>query len=326
MNFSQSKSSSEDHGVELAEVMKWAKDKTKDNTLGLRFIVRRKDGNFWYVQIRVMVDGKRRFMQGKSFYDKDFSSYQKSFDAAVSYRDIEAPRFFAEVGYDPTLRTRPKKPPRQPKFTKRKEAKSGLLSNIHYIHLYKRGGKYTRCVLEVTVNIRGNKYHSTAYSYAFSKYGGKEQSIKIAKQDRNKLAKLVQQKAMELNNEATKSPSEIRDIIKAIKINRTPPFTERDPDKFVKRSTSDNYWIVAVRKKIWGIYHRAGNRRFYDEDYGGAHKSKIAARKFADLMETGIINEFKRLRSSKISSQDKIRERFKEVVSRVISDFEQESR
>ncbi|MEL6823788.1 MAG: hypothetical protein AAFP70_18685, partial [Calditrichota bacterium] len=192
--------------------------------------------------------------------------------------------------------------------------------NIHYIHLYKRAGKYTRCVLEVTVNIRGNKYHSTAYSYAFSKYGGKEQAIRIAKSDRNKLAKAVHQKALELNHDSSKTPAEIRDIIKAIKINRTPPFTERDPDKFVKRSSSNDYWIVAVRKKLWGVYHRAGNQRFYDNDYGGQHKSHIAARKFSDLMETHIIQTFRKIRESKITNPETISSRFKETVEKVLKE------
>ncbi|NIV03965.1 MAG: hypothetical protein GWN16_04330, partial [Calditrichae bacterium] len=206
---------------------------------------------------------------------------------------------------------------REPKFRKRKEATTGLLANLHYIHLYKKRGKYTRCVVDVTVNVHGNKYHSTAYSYDFSKYGGKVQAIKIAKNDRNKLAELVHRKAMELNNITPKSYEETKRIIKGVKINKTPPTLERNPDKFVRRSHSNDYWIVAIRKKIWGRYYRVPNKRFYDSDYGGKHKSKIKARKYAENVELTIIEEFEKLRQLNVTDQDEIQSR----VDNIARDF-----
>lgn len=282
--------------------------------LGMRFICRREDGDFWYVQIRIMTGGKRYALPGKSFYDRNYGSSDAALAAAVQYRDQHAHPFFREVGY--AVAEKKPRPPRIPKFKKRKEAQAGLMANLHYIHLYKRKGKYTRCVVDVSVNVHGAKYHSTAYSYDFAKYGGKTETLRVAKQDRNKLAQLVHQKALELNMAHPRPESEIKRIIKSIRINRTPPTVEKDPDKFIKRSHSNDYWIVHVRKKLWGIYYRAPSKRFYDADHGGKHKSRLRARHFSREVEIEIENEFRQLRNVGIRDPEEILTQFRRVLQK----------
>ncbi|MCB0261092.1 MAG: hypothetical protein KDH97_07985 [Calditrichaeota bacterium] len=288
--------------------------------LGMRFICRREDGDFWYVQIRIMTGGKRYSLPGKSFYDRNYGSSDAALAAAVRYRDQRAYPFFRQIGY--TLAQKKPRPPRIPKFKKRKEAQAGLMANLHYIHLYKRKGKYTRCVVDVSVNVHGSKYHSTAYSYDFAKYGGKTETLRVAKQDRNKLAQLVHQKALELNMAPARPEAEIKRIIKSIRINRTPPTVEKDPDKFIKRSHSNDYWIVHVRKKLWGTYYRAPSKRFYDADYGGKHKSRLRARHFSREVEIEIENEFRQLRNAGIRDPEEILVQFRSVLQKFFEERE----
>lgn len=299
-----------------------------ESGMGMRFVYRRNDGNFWYVQIKVYVNGKRHYMEGKSFYDRKFGGYQESLRAALAFRDKHALPFFAKVGYDPTLREKralhaQKMRERPRKFRKRKEAKTGLLANLHYIHLRKGRGSshYTRCVLEITVNIHNRKYSSTAFSYDFAKYGGKEEAIKAAKNDRNRLAPLVHQKAAELQMDHSKSHEEIRQILKSVRISRTPPknLVRVDPAKFIKRSRNDDYWIVDIRKELWGKSYNIPNMRFYDSQYGGKHKSKLAARKKAietDVLVSGI---FEKIREAQIRDPQELSSRFEALVSEILS-------
>ncbi|HQV33435.1 MAG TPA: hypothetical protein PKV71_16230 [Calditrichia bacterium] len=281
----------------------------------MRFITRRDDGNFWYVQIRVMVNGKRHQLSGKSFYDRNYRNSLHALEEAVAFRDKNAQAFFQKVGYE--ISEKPKLPPRPPKFRKRKEAITGPLSNLHYIHLYKKDGKYNRAVLDITVNIHGKAYHSTTYSYDFNKYGGREQSLKIVKHDRNRLATLVQQKAMELGEDHSRSPEEIKEIVKAIKISKTPPTNPADLERFIKRSKSQDFWIVSIRKKIWGTYYRVPNKRFYDRQFGGKHKSKLEARRYAGRVDTAVDREFDRLRDLKIDDRKDINKRLLAVVKEI---------
>lgn len=284
--------------------------------LGNRFITRRKDGNFWYVQIRVMVDGKRHAMSGKSFYDREYNGREAAYQAALKFRNENVLPFFKEVGY--STAEKPKKPPKIPKFRKRKEATSGIFANLHYIHLYKKDGKLNRCVIDVTVNIHGKPYHSISYSYMFDKYGGKESCLKIAKQDRNRLAQMVQQKALELNQSPERTPEETKSIIKAIKIKKTPPLVGIDLEKYIRRSNTGEYWIVAIRKKLWGKYYHVPNKRFYDESVGGKHKSKLEARKFAGIIDSVVDQAFKQMRDSRINNEESIRSRMKDAIQTYI--------
>ncbi len=293
----------------------------EERKLGMRFICRRNDGDFWYVQIRVMTNGTRYALPGKSFYDHKYGGKENALTEAIKYRDSKAKDFFDEVGYENVERK--KKAPKIPKFKKRKEATSGLLANLHYIHLYKRNGKYTRCVVDVSVNVHGIKYHSTAYSYDFAKYGGKASTIKIAKNDRNRLANLVHTKAMELNQSSPLSEAETKRIIKGIRINRTPPTVEKDPDMFIKRSYSNDYWIVNIRKKLWGVYYRVPSRRFYDNEYGGRHKSRIHARLFTKDLESVIEAEFDALRGANIRDGAQIKPRFLKLVHDYLDKLDQ---
>lgn len=290
--------------------------------LGMRFIYRRETEKFWYVQIKVSVHSKRHYMEGQSFYDNQYGGKEASFAAALQFRNQHAYPFFEKVGYDPTLRERKAEKARlarerPKKFTKRKEATTGPLANLHYIHLYKRRGRYSRCVVDVTVNVHGRHYHSTAYSYDFEKYGGKDNTLKIARQDRNRLAQLVHRKAMELEQLPAKPVEENRAIIKSMKITHTPPLKLTDPDKFIKRADQHDFWSVAVRRQLWKRYPRVPFRRFYDQDYGGKHKSRIVARKYAELLDLALQEELKELRERGVADRKIIQERVDEVVEMV---------
>lgn len=294
----------------------------KEHDLGMRFITRRDDGDFWYVQIRVSVDGERRTLPGKSFYDKNYGGREAAKQEAIAYRDELAWPFFEEVGYDPTYRERAaasyrKWRDRPKKYHKRKEAKAGPLANLVYIHLRKRNGKYTRCVIDVQVKVHKREYHSTAYSYAFDKYGGKTETLKIAKRDRNKLARLIHQKTAELNSMPPLSYEETRRIIKGIRINQTPPKIKKDPDKYIRRAKLEDFWIVEMRKEIWSQYYRTPNQRFYDEAYGGRQKARMAALKYASTLESAILAEFDSLRKQNNRNLDEIKARFDQVVEAV---------
>lgn len=275
--------------------------------LGMRFITRRDDGDFWYVQIRVMVNGQRHQLKGRSFYDRKYGGREQARRAAVAYRDTHAYPFFDRVGYTPPD-PRPRRP-HVPKFRKRKEAASGPMANLHYIHLYKKDGKYNRAVLDITVNIGGRSYHSTSYSYDFAKYGGKENALRVAKADRNRLADKVHRKALELGEAGGGlSTKATHDIIKAVRIQQTPPVVQADLDRFLKRSSGNDFWIVAVRKKLWGRYYRIPNRRFFDADHGGKHRSRLEARRWAGIIDAAVSAEFDRLRQNGVTDRGRIRE------------------
>jgi len=293
-----------------------------EKDLGKRFIYRREAEKFWYVQIKVSVNSKRHYMEGQSFYDNQYGGKEASFAVARQFRDQHAYPFFEKVGYDPALRERIAeqarlKRERPKKFKKRKEATAGPMANLHYIHLYKRRGRYSRCVVDITVNVHGRHYHSTAYSYDFEKYGGKDNTLKIARQDRNRLAQMVHRKAMELEQLPQKPVEETRAIIKSIKITRTPPLKLTDPDKFIKRADRHDFWTVAVRRQLWKRYCRVPFRRFYDQDYGGKHKSRIVAYKYAELFDLTLQEELQELRERGVTDREIIQQRVDEVVEKV---------
>ncbi len=305
----------------------WTKEFTTED-LGMRFITRRDDGDFWYVQIRCSVNGRHYAMSGKSFYDSQYGGYEQSLAEAKKYRDEHTIPYFIKVGYDPTLRKRQQEQARRikerpRKFRPRKEAKTGMMSNLHYIHFRKRlsTGELTRLVLEVTVIINGRKYTSTAYSYDFAKYGGKENTFRIAKEDRNKLADLVFRKAEEIKQSNIRDHQTIRDLIKAVKINKTPPTTHKEPDRLIKRAAASSFWRVAIKRKLNRIEYAIPLQRFYDEVYGSRNKSRLAARKFATLAESELENFIGELKRANIADPEQSKAMFKEFLEGFLSNY-----
>lgn len=296
--------------------------------LGDRFIHRIDSFGCYYVQLRARVDGTMHYGPAKTFYDNHYAvsgenGKQNALKAAVKFRDEHVWDFFQKINYDPTLRARQKAHARKErerpkKFTIRKEAKSGLMSNIRYIRLIKRDKQHVRCILEVTVNVHGRHYTSKAYSYSFKKYGGKAEALKIAKEDRDRLAKLVQKKAELLNQKPELSKQEIRDEIKSARITQTSPPHEFDPEKFIRRSTDNLFWIVELRKKIHHYDFRPTNRRFYDADYEDKkYKSQIAARRYVIDAMTDLNKTVEYIKKSNITDHEEIESLFNEVIAEV---------
>jgi hypothetical protein len=288
--------------------------------LGRRFIHRIDQFKCWYVQLRASVEGKRHYGASKTFYDKDYGGMMNALDEAIKFRDDHVWGFFREVNYDPTLLERRRDHARRErerprKFKIRKEAKTGPLSNIRYIRLLKRNGKNVRCVLEVTVNVHGQRFTSTAYSYSFVKYGGMNETLKIAKEDRDRLALLVHKKAELLNQKAPMSKKETRDEIKSIKFDPTPPKFEFNPDKYIRRSSDNSFWIVELRKQVNHFDFRPPNRRFMDADSDGKkHMSRIAARKYVINVMTALNREVDKIKVIDISDPHEIQDIFNKAL------------
>jgi hypothetical protein len=288
--------------------------------LGRRFIHRIDQFKCWYVQLRASVEGTRHYGPSKTFYDKDYGGKMKALEEAIKFRDKHVWNFFRKVNYDPTLLERrrehaQRERERPKKFKIRKEAKTGPLSNIRYIRLLKRKGKYVRCVLEVTVNVHGKRFTSTAYSYSFVKYGGMNETLKIAKKDRDRLAVVVHKKAEMLNQKPPMSKKETRDEIKSIKFELTPPRFEFDPDKYIRRSSDNTFWIVELRKQVNHFDFRPPNMRFNDADFDGKkHMSRIAARKYVINVMTALNREADKIKALDISDPQEIQDIFNIVL------------
>lgn len=294
--------------------------------LGNRFIHRIDSFGCYYVQLRARADGKMHYGPAKTFYDNHYAESGKhgrenAYKAAVKFRDEHVWDFFRGINYDPTLRARQKahaqrERERPKKFTIRKEAKTGLMSNIRYIRLIKRNNQFVRCILEVTVNVHGRHFTSKAYSYSFKKYGGKAAALKVAKGDRDRLANLVQKKAELLNQKPKLSKKETRDEIKSTQITQTPPPHEFDPEKFIRRSTDNLFWIVELRKKIHHFDFRPTNKRFYDSDYDDKkYKSQIAARRYVIDTMTRINKVVEHIKKADITDHEEIARLLDEVIA-----------
>lgn len=296
--------------------------------LGDRFIHRIDSFGCYYVQLRARADGKMHYGPAKTFYDNHYAEAGKNgrenaLKAAIKFRDEHVWDFFRGINYDPTLRARQKahaqrERERPKKFTIRKEAKTGLMSNIRYIRMIKRNNQYVRCILEVTVNVHGRHFTSKAYSYSFKKYGGKAAALKVAKEDRDRLANLVQKKAELLNQKPKMNKKETRDEIKSTQITQTAPPHEFDPEKFIRRSTDNLYWIVELRKKIHHFDFRPTNKRFYDSDYEDKkYKSQIAARRYVIDTMTGINKAVDHIKKARIADHEEIASLLDEVVAEI---------
>ena len=291
--------------------------------LGDRFIHRIDQFGCYYVQLRVSVNKKMNYGPAKTFYDNHYEGKENAYAEAVKFRDEHVWDFFRKINYDPTLQERRRKNAelernRPKKFHKRKEAKSGLLSNLHYIHLRKRRNQkqHSACIVEITVNVHGEKFTSTAYSYSFQKYGGKAEAIKIAKKDRNKLAELVHRTADELNRLPAKSKEETRNLIKAVKIKQTPHPETFDPEKYIHRSFDNLFWTVKLRRQINRYDFRVPAKRFYDDDYEGKrHKSRIAARQYVMDVVHELDSCAKTIRRAEIYDQEEIETMLQEALT-----------
>ena len=124
--------------------------------LGDRFIHRIDNFGCYYVQLRIFIKGKAYYGPAKTFYDNKYDGREAAYEAAIQFRNDHVYDFFKEHNYDPTLKARQsdnarRYRERERKFTIRKEAKSGLMSNLRFIKI-----RYNRyCILEVSVQIHG---------------------------------------------------------------------------------------------------------------------------------------------------------------------------
>ena len=298
----------------------------KENVdLGSRFIHRIDDFGCYYVQLRARSEGKMHYGPAKTFYDNKYATTkydgrEKAFLAAVKFRDEHVWEFFETIDYDPTLRARQKahakaERERPKKFKIRKEAKVGMMSNLRYIRLIKRGNKDVRCMLEVTVNVHGRHFASKAYSYSFKKYGGKAGALRTAKKDRDRLTPMVQKKAELLNQRPRMGKKETREEIKSVQIQQTIPLKEFEPEKFIRRSSDNSYWIVTLRKKIHHYTFRPSSVRFNDADYDGKkYKSQIAARRYVIHTMTGLNRAIEDIKKGGITDHAEIEEMLESVV------------
>jgi hypothetical protein len=285
--------------------------------LGDRFIHRIDKFGCYYVQLRVFIKGKAYYGAAKTFYDNHYGNREIAYKAAVEFRESHVYDFFKENNYDPTLngrrslharllRERPRK------FTIRKEAKSGLMSNLRFIRI--RKGRY--CVLEVTVNVHGKQYQSKAYGYSYKKYGDKAAAINAAKKDRDLLVPLIFERSTMFNKLAPQDPDEIYKKIKGVRIKQTAPKFSYDINKFLRRAKDGDYWIVELRKQINYLDFRPANLRFYDIDYGNKNKSQIIARKYVIYSMSNIFEAARIIRKDKIYDKDKITEMLEMAINK----------
>jgi len=100
------------------------------------------------------------------------------------------------------------------------------------------------------------------------------------------------------------------------RITQTPPPHEFDPEKFIRRSTDNLFWIVELRKKIHHYDFRPTNRRFYDADYEDKkYKSQIAARRYVIDTMTGLNKAVEYIKEANITDHDEIESLFNEVIA-----------
>jgi hypothetical protein len=313
------------YSTPVPEPIPFEKIDTDKVELGNRFIHRIEKFGCYYVQIRGMVNGKMYYGRAKTFYDNKYATSkdqgrQKALEAAIRFREEHVWEFFRAINYDPTLRVRKRdraqrERERPKKFRIRKEADSGIMSNLRYIRLIKRKNQYVRCILEVTVNVHGRHFASKAYSYSFDKYGGKVEALKIAKKDRDRLSALVHKKAELLNQKPPLSKTETRDEIKSIRIKKTFPQNDFEPGNYMRRSFDNRYWIVKIEKRINHFYFRVPNKRFYDAEYEDKKfKSQMAARRYVINIMTGLNKTADEIKKARITDHYYIEQLFKKVL------------